>query len=321
MYVSYFPQLVAGPIERASNLLPQFTKKRSFGYSMALDGASQILWGLFKKIVVADNCAPYVNEVFGNYSDQPTSTLITGTAVFAFQIYADFSGYTDIAIGVAKLFGFNFKRNFNYPYFATNISDFWKKWHISLSSWLNDYVFTPLAINFRALKSEGPLIGSIGRLSYEKGFDVLLEAFSIVLNHNPKAKLVIIGEGHLRKELELYAKKLGVFGSTLFTGYTKQAGKYVSEFDVYVNSSRTEGTPITLLECLRAGKAIIATNVGGNSNIAELTITIHRPSWERTMEAKSWALGTDYSLILIQAPARDKGAVFLKREKEIYNCK
>lgn len=127
----------------------------------------------------------------------------------------------------------------------------------------------PLAKNFRALKSEGPLIGSIGRLSYEKGFDILLEAFSTVLNRNPKAKLVIIGEGHLRKELELYAKKLGVFGSTLFTGYTEQAGKYVSEFDVYVNSSRTEGTPITLLECLRAGKAIIATDVGGNTKIVE----------------------------------------------------
>lgn len=154
-FVAFFPQLVAGPIERASNLLPQFSRKRKFEYKIAVDGASQILWGLFKKIVIADNCAPYVNEVFGNYSSQPTLTLILGTVVFAFQIYADFSGYTDIAIGVAKLFGFDFKRNFNYPYFATNISDFWKRWHISLSSWLNDYVFTPLAINFRHYKKRG----------------------------------------------------------------------------------------------------------------------------------------------------------------------
>ncbi len=154
-FVSFFPQLVAGPIERASNLLPQFFKKKKFEYRMAVDGARQILWGLFKKIVIADNCASYVNEIFQNYSDYSSGTLILGVIVFAFQIYADFSGYTDIAIGVAKLFGFNFKRNFNYPYFSTNISDFWKRWHISLSSWLNDYLFTPLAIECRNYKKHG----------------------------------------------------------------------------------------------------------------------------------------------------------------------
>ncbi|WP_047414398.1 MBOAT family protein [Cellulophaga sp. Hel_I_12] len=154
-FVSFFPQLVAGPIERASNLLPQFFSKRKFNYAMAVDGSRQMLWGLFKKIVIADNCAPFVNDVFQNYSIQSSGTLILGVIIFAFQIYADFSGYTDIAIGTAKLFGFEFKRNFNYPYFATNISDFWKRWHISLSSWLNDYVFTPLAINFRDYKKRG----------------------------------------------------------------------------------------------------------------------------------------------------------------------
>ncbi|XMO86152.1 MBOAT family O-acyltransferase [Algibacter sp. AS12] len=154
-FVAFFPQLVAGPIERASNLLPQFFKKRKFDYNIAVDGARQMLWGLFKKIVIADNCASYVNDVFQNYSDYSSGTLILGVVVFAFQIYADFSGYTDIAIGVAKLFGFNFKRNFNYPYFSTNISDFWKRWHISLSSWLNDYVFTPLAIEYRNYKKYG----------------------------------------------------------------------------------------------------------------------------------------------------------------------
>jgi D-alanyl-lipoteichoic acid acyltransferase DltB (MBOAT superfamily) len=122
---------------------------------MGVDGSRQILWGLFKKIVIADNCAPYVNDVFQNYSNYSSGTLILGVVVFAFQIYADFSGYTDIAIGVAKLFGFNFKRNFNYPYFSTNISDFWKRWHISLSSWLNDYLFTPLAIEYRNYKKYG----------------------------------------------------------------------------------------------------------------------------------------------------------------------
>ncbi|MFD0842046.1 MBOAT family protein [Flaviramulus multivorans] len=154
-FVSFFPQLVAGPIERASNLLPQFFKRRNFDYIMAVDGSRQILWGLFKKIVIADNCASYVNDVFQNYSEYSAGTLVLGVAVFAFQIYADFSGYTDIAIGVAKLFGFQFKRNFNYPYFSTNISDFWKRWHISLSSWLNDYLFTPLAIDLRNYKKYG----------------------------------------------------------------------------------------------------------------------------------------------------------------------
>ena len=154
-FVAFFPQLVAGPIERASNLLPQFSIKRKFHYKTATDGARQILWGLFKKIVIADNCASYVNEAFQNYENLSSGTLIFAVFIFAFQIYADFSGYTDIAIGVAKLFGFKFKQNFNYPYFSINISDFWKRWHISLSSWLNDYVFTPLAINLRNYKKYG----------------------------------------------------------------------------------------------------------------------------------------------------------------------
>lgn len=154
-FVAFFPQLVAGPIERASNLLPQFLNKRKFETRTAIDGLRQMLWGLFKKIVIADNCAPFVNDIFLNYGEQSSSTLILGVIIFAFQIYADFSGYTDIAIGVARLFGFDFKRNFNFPYFAKNISEFWKKWHISLSSWLNDYLFTPLAVEFRNYKKRG----------------------------------------------------------------------------------------------------------------------------------------------------------------------
>ncbi len=154
-FVAFFPQLVAGPIERASNLLPQFLRKRKFNNKFASDGVRQILWGLFKKIVVADNCAPFVNSIFSNYTEEPSSMLILGVVIFAFQIYADFSGYTDIAIGVAKLFGFDFKKNFNFPYFSKGISEFWKRWHISLSSWLNDYLFTPLAVEFRNYKKRG----------------------------------------------------------------------------------------------------------------------------------------------------------------------
>jgi D-alanyl-lipoteichoic acid acyltransferase DltB (MBOAT superfamily) len=143
-FVSFFPQLVAGPIERATNLLPQFYVKRTFDYAKAVDGMRQILWGLFKKIVVADNCAAYVNQVFENYHDQSRSTLLLGAVFFAFQIYGDFSGYSDIAIGTARLFGINLMRNFAFPYFSRDIAEFWRRWHISLTTWFRDYVYIPL---------------------------------------------------------------------------------------------------------------------------------------------------------------------------------
>lgn len=143
-FVSFFPQLVAGPIERATNLIPQFLKKRTFSYAASVDGLRQILWGLFKKIVIADNCARYVNDIFSNYQDQTGSTLVIAAVFFAFQIYGDFSGYSDIAIGTARLFGFNLMRNFAYPYFSRDIAEFWRRWHISLSTWFRDYVYIPL---------------------------------------------------------------------------------------------------------------------------------------------------------------------------------
>lgn len=143
-YVSFFPQLVAGPIERATNLLPQFYQKRVFEYDKAVDGMRQILWGLFKKIVIADNCAVYVNNVFDNYELHTGSTLLIAAIFFAFQIYGDFSGYSDIAIGTSRLFGFNLMRNFNFPYFSRDIAEFWRRWHISLTTWFRDYLYIPL---------------------------------------------------------------------------------------------------------------------------------------------------------------------------------
>lgn len=143
-FVSFFPQLVAGPIERASNLLPQFYKERHFDYSQSVDGVRQILWGLFKKVVIADNCAVYVNDIFANYNDYAGTTLLLGGILFAFQIYGDFSGYSDIAIGTARLFGFNLRQNFAFPYFSRDIAEFWRRWHISLSTWFRDYVYIPL---------------------------------------------------------------------------------------------------------------------------------------------------------------------------------
>ena len=143
-FVSFFPQLVAGPIERATNLLPQFAKPRTFDYAQAVDGMRQILWGLFKKIVVADNCAAYVDYVYGAYSTQSGITLAIAAVLFAFQIYGDFSGYSDIAIGTSKLFGIKLMRNFDNPYFSRDIAEFWRRWHISLTTWFRDYVYIPL---------------------------------------------------------------------------------------------------------------------------------------------------------------------------------
>jgi alginate O-acetyltransferase complex protein AlgI len=143
-YVSFFPQLVAGPIERSTQLIPQFQRTRRFNYQQAKDGLRQILLGLFKKVVIANSCAVVVNEIFANYETAGSGTLMLGAILFAFQIYGDFSGYSDIAIGTARLFGFDLMRNFAYPYFSRNIAEFWRRWHISLSTWFRDYVYIPL---------------------------------------------------------------------------------------------------------------------------------------------------------------------------------
>ena len=143
-FVSFFPQLVAGPIERATNLLPQFYKKRVFEYDKAVDGMRQMLWGLFKKVVIADNCAEYANAIFNNYTDFSGSTLVLGAIFFTFQIYCDFSGYSDMAIGMSRLFGFDLMKNFAFPYFSRDIAEFWRRWHISLSTWFRDYLYIPL---------------------------------------------------------------------------------------------------------------------------------------------------------------------------------
>lgn len=143
-FVSFFPQLVAGPIERATALLPQFYKRRTFNYSLAVDGLRQILWGLIKKIVVADNAAQIANEIFNNSDVYSGSTLILGAFFFTIQIYGDFSGYSDIAIGTSRLFGFNLMKNFSFPYFSRDIAEFWRRWHISLTTWFRDYLYIPL---------------------------------------------------------------------------------------------------------------------------------------------------------------------------------
>ena len=144
VFVSFFPLLVAGPIERATHLLPQLKVKRNFDKAKAILGLRQILWGLFKKVVIADNCAEYANTIFSDSASFSGSTLVFGVVFFTIQIYGDFSGYTDIAIGTARLFGIDLLRNFAFPYFSRDIAEFWRRWHISLSSWFRDYLYVPL---------------------------------------------------------------------------------------------------------------------------------------------------------------------------------
>ena len=160
VYVSFFPCILSGPIDRP-NFINQLQRKREFNYDQTVDGMRQILWGLFKKIVVADNCAVYVDEMFSSYTDQTGSTLLLAIIIYSFQLYADFSGYSDMAIGVGKLLGFRITCNFNNPFFALNVADFWRRWHMSLTTWVTDYVFTPLNFQFRRWGKVGMILAII----------------------------------------------------------------------------------------------------------------------------------------------------------------
>lgn len=161
VFITFFPKILSGPIERASALLPQIQIKRTYSYDIFVDGLRQILWGLFAKVVIAENCAVIANPIFDNYQDKPGSILLIGTFFYAIQLYADFSGYSNMAIGISKLFGLNLMRNFSTPFFSSNISDFWRKWHISLTTWMMDYVFTPLSFTLRKYQKRGLVISII----------------------------------------------------------------------------------------------------------------------------------------------------------------
>lgn len=148
-YVSFFPSILSGPIDKAKLFIPQLEKKREFDYTKTVDGMRQILWGLFKKVVIADNCSSITNQIFDGSQLHSGSTILVGAFFYTIQIYADFSGYTDMAIGFSRLIGFNISQNFNFPFFSRNIAEFWRKWHISLTTWLTEYVFIPLNLYFR----------------------------------------------------------------------------------------------------------------------------------------------------------------------------
>jgi len=222
-YVSFFPCLISGPIDRPKTLIPQLEKQRVFDYGMAADGMRQILWGLFKKIVIADNCASFTNEIVNHYTTLPASALLFGAFLFTIQVYADFSGYSDMAIGLSSLLGFRVTRNFNTPFFAQNIAEFWRRWHISLTSWLTDYVFTPLAIYFRNY-------GKLGLI-----FAITINFTLIGLWHGANWTFILFGflngcyfiplilQGGVNKQkkntgsLKVFISTLGTFALVMFT--------------------------------------------------------------------------------------------------------
>ncbi|MEO1728492.1 MAG: MBOAT family O-acyltransferase [Bacteroidota bacterium] len=225
-YVSFFPQLVAGPIERAKSLLPQFLVRRQFEWAEAKDGARHMLWGLFKKVVIADNLAPYVDAVYGSWETASGAELFLGTLFFALQIYCDFSGYSDIAIGCARLFGFRLMRNFAYPYFSRDIGEFWRRWHISLSSWFRDYVYIPLG-GSRTGSRAHHLFNLIATFTISGfwhganwtfvvwGFLNGLYYLPLVLSGRNKQHMGTVAEGRLLPSLQETRKMLGTFGLAL----------------------------------------------------------------------------------------------------------
>ncbi len=224
-FVSFFPQLVAGPIERASNLLPQFYKKRTFDYHSATDGCRQILWGFFKKMVIADNCATMANQIFDNYEDASGFSLLLGALYFTFQIYGDFSGYSDIAIGTSRLFGFNLMRNFAYPYFSRDIAEFWRRWHISLSTWFRDYLYIPLGGSRGGLKiklKNTLIIFVVSGFWHGANWTFIVWGFlnalyflPVMLTNNNRNHMGIVAEGKLFPSLHEFFKISTTFGLTI----------------------------------------------------------------------------------------------------------
>lgn len=225
-FVSFFPQLVAGPIERASHLLPQFNKNRVFEYDKASDGLRQILWGLTKKMVVADQCAIFVNEIFGSHTEHSGSTFLLAAILFAVQIYCDFSGYSDVAIGTARLFGFNLTQNFAFPFFSRDIAEFWRRWHISLFNWCKDYIYIPLG-GSRKGKSKQALFaltayGTLG-LWHGANFTFILfgllhgVAYIFLVFADTKKKVGIISQGKLFPSLREVLQMAITFTFFFFT--------------------------------------------------------------------------------------------------------
>ena len=300
-FVSFFPQLVAGPIEKATNLLPQFYRKRVFNYTYAVDGLRQILWGLFKKIVIADNCAEFANLIFNNSEDYGGSILVLGAIFFAFQIYGDFSGYSDIAIGTARLFGFKLMQNFAFPYFSRDIAEFWRRWHISLSTWFKDYLYIPLGgsrgTNFHKIRNifivfllSGFWHGSNWTFIFWGGLNAIY-FIPIMLTKRNRVNLDTIAQDKYFPNLSEFLSMLLTFSLTLFAWIffradnISHAFSYISEIFstslfVLPNGSDFIGTtlhPFIILIFISIFVIIEWCGRKGQHAIAQLGISWKRP--------------------------------------------
>ncbi|MEE9361067.1 MAG: MBOAT family O-acyltransferase [Cellulophaga sp.] len=227
-FVAFFPQLVAGPIERASNLLGQITSKRTFNANQTIEGIKLILWGLFKKIVIADSLAPIVDDIFANYGMYPSTTLILGVTLFSFQVYGDFSGYSDIAIGTAKLFGIELMSNFKFPSFSRNVAEYWQRWHVSLSTWFRHYIYIPLGgSRVSKLKSirniciiflvSGFWHGANWTFIFWGAFHALAFIPVFLMGRNTIYKNTVIGENSMLPSIKEVGQVLLTFGIVTFS--------------------------------------------------------------------------------------------------------
>lgn len=268
-FVSFFPSIVAGPIDKAQKLIPQFENKRTFNYSKSVDGLKQILWGAFKKIVIADNLASLVAKVFDNYETLPASLLVLGTFLYAIQLYADFSGYSDMALGVARLLGFEITKNFDFPFFAQNIAEFWKKWHISLTSWLTEYVYTPLSISFRYYGDFGTILAILINFTivgfwHGANWNCILFGFVHGLYFIP---LVLKGTVNKRRKKDEPIKfknilnMLGVFSLVMFTFIIFRASTISDSLAYYGKIFSSSFFSIPLFENQKTN-AILIVNLG-----------------------------------------------------------
>jgi alginate O-acetyltransferase complex protein AlgI len=267
VFVSFFPLLVAGPIERATHLLPQIKKKRVFDYTKAIDGLRQILWGLFKKIVIADQCASYVNLIFNHSAQFSGSEHIAAAVLFAFQIYCDFSGYSDIALGVARLLGIELLRNFAYPYFSRDIAEFWRRWHISLSSWFKDYLYIPLGGSkgglwirvrntFIIFLVSGFWHGPNWTYIVWGSLNAIYFLPLLLLNRN-RTNLEIVAKGRLFPTLREFISIVLTFGFTVFAWiFFRSAGvrtalRYIAEIftNPFLSNPVKFNIPLTVLIC------------------------------------------------------------------------
>jgi len=268
-FVCFFPQLVAGPIERATNLLPQFYKKRTFEYHKAVDGLRQILCGLFKKAVIADNCALYANQIFNNSADMNGSTLVLGAIFFTFQIYGDFSGYSDIAIGTSRLFGFNLKQNFANPYFSRDIAEFWRRWHISLSTWFRDYLYIPLGGSrvgiWMKVRNTFAIFLISGFWHGANWTFIIWGALNaiyflpLLLTNNNRKNLGVVAEGKLLPSFKELIAMLTTFGLTVFTWVFFRAENVSHAFSYFrgIFSKTLFSIPVQDLKFLSVGAHII----------------------------------------------------------------